>query len=75
MGFKLFRHTQSSSLLDTRIALEWTRRAASDAWNPLSLLLLASAWLASVCNYALWRELHRIGHLANASDYAFDGFA
>ena len=73
MGFKLFRHTQSSSLLDTRTALEWTRRAASDAWNPLGLLLLASAWLASVCNYALWRELHRIGHLASAGDYAFAG--
>ena len=61
MGLKLFRHTGYSGLLDTQTAvLAWKGKTAPLGWNPLVLLVTVSLWLATVCNYALWRELFRL---------------
>lgn len=78
MGLKLFRHTGHSSLLDTQTAvLAWKRQSAiATGWNPLGLLLVVSLWLATVCNYALWRELSRLGQLQSWGQITFAiGFA
>jgi lipid A ethanolaminephosphotransferase len=52
---KLFRDTGRASLLDAGQALHAQRR--SSGYNPLWLAALVSLWLASVGNWALWREL------------------
>ena len=78
MGLKLFRHTGHSSLLDTRAAaLAWKRQSSvASGWNPLGLLIIVSLWLATVCNYALWRELSRLGQLQSVGQILFViGFA
>jgi lipid A ethanolaminephosphotransferase len=72
MGLKLFRTTGYSTLLDTQTAAAW-KSSGSIALgrNPLGLLSIVSAWIATVGNLALWRELGRLGKLHSAGDYAF----
>jgi lipid A ethanolaminephosphotransferase len=41
----------------------WRARLAQ---SPLALTLLTSLWLASACNLALWREIHRLPGLTSA---------
>lgn len=71
MGLKLFRTTGHSSLLDTRSALAWQTRSTPSGGNPLILVLVVSAWLATVGNWPLWQALARAGQLSTASGYAF----
>jgi lipid A ethanolaminephosphotransferase len=72
MALKLFRSTGYGPLLDAQSAAAWQKlpeRARS--CNPIFVLIIVSAWLATVCNYALWRELSRIGRLNNPMDFVF----
>jgi lipid A ethanolaminephosphotransferase len=73
MGLKLFRNTGHSSLLDTRSAAAWhsSTRQSLMGRNPVALLAAVSLWLATVGNWALWRELGRLGQLQSAGGYAF----
>ncbi|MGA8515359.1 MAG: hypothetical protein WB821_11415, partial [Burkholderiaceae bacterium] len=72
MALKLFRSTGYGTLLDAQSAAAWQKlpeRARS--FNPLHVLVIVSVWLSTLCNYALWRELSRIGRLNTAPDYIF----
>jgi lipid A ethanolaminephosphotransferase len=72
MALKLFRSTGYGTLLDAQSAAAWQKlpeRARS--FNPLHVLVIVSAWLSTLCNYALWRELSRIGRLNSTPDYVF----
>jgi lipid A ethanolaminephosphotransferase len=70
MGLKLFRTTGHSSLLDTRSAVAWQRRTMRTGGNPVALVVMASAWMATVGNWPLWLALARAGQLSSASGYA-----
>lgn len=39
--------------------------SADKAMRPVRVVLLASVWIASVCNLALWRELYRLKDLTS----------
>lgn len=41
--------------------------------GPALLVTLTSLWIAVLCNLPLWREMHRLGLLGNASGWAFAG--
>ncbi len=73
MGLKLFRSTGHSSLLDTQTAAAWQKQARQSTMgrNPVALLAAVSLWLATVGNWALWRELGRLGQLQSVGGYAF----
>lgn len=71
MGLKLFRITGHSSLLDTRSALAWQQRSMPTGRTPLFLVVVVSAWLATVGNWALWRAMARLNLLNTATDYMF----
>jgi lipid A ethanolaminephosphotransferase len=72
MGLKLFRSTGYSTLLDTQTAAAWqSSGAVALGRNPLGLLSIVSAWMATVGNAALWRELGRLGRLSTLGDYGF----
>jgi lipid A ethanolaminephosphotransferase len=71
MGLKLFRSTGHSSILDTQTAAAWQRSRGPVGRNPLALLVIISLWLATVGNWALWRELGRLGQMQGVGDYAF----
>jgi lipid A ethanolaminephosphotransferase len=71
MGLKLFRNTGHSSILDTRTAVAWQRSQGPLGRNPVALLAAISLWLATVGNWALWRELGRLGQLQSVGGYAF----
>ncbi len=76
MGLKLFRSTGHSSLLDARAAAAWQHKKSPAGYNPLVMWALVCAWLATVGNWALWRELSRLGQMNTLADYAFAaGFA
>jgi lipid A ethanolaminephosphotransferase len=70
MGLKLFRTTGHSSLLDTRSAVAWQRRTTRAGGNPVALVVVVGAWLATVGNWPLWLILARAGQLSTASGYA-----
>ena len=40
-------------------------------WNPLTLAALASLWLASVCNWPLWRAMSGLPELSSARGVLF----
>ena len=40
----------------------------SRAYNPATLLIIASCWIATVGNAALWAELAKLGRLQTAQD-------
>jgi lipid A ethanolaminephosphotransferase len=72
MGLKLFRSTGHSSLLDTQTAAAWQKTSKGPLGrNPVALLAAVSLWLATVGNWALWRELGRLGQLQSVGGYAF----
>jgi lipid A ethanolaminephosphotransferase len=72
MALKLFRSTGYGTLLDAQSAAAWQKAPAhARSWNPIVVVIFVSAWLASVCNYALWRELARLGQLSRPMDYVF----
>jgi lipid A ethanolaminephosphotransferase len=72
MALKLFRSTGYGTMLDAQSAAAWQKAPAhARSWNPIFVLLIVSAWLSTVCNYALWRELSRIGRLNSPMDYVF----
>ncbi len=71
MGLKLFRNTGHSSILDTRSAAAWAARQGPMGRNPVALLAAVSLWLATVGNWALWRELGRLGQLQSVGGYVF----
>jgi lipid A ethanolaminephosphotransferase len=73
MGLKLFRSTGHSSLLDTQTAAAWQKQTRQGPMgrNPVALLAFVSLWLATVGNWALWRELGRLGQLQSLGGYAF----
>jgi lipid A ethanolaminephosphotransferase len=71
MGLKLFRNTGQSSILDTRSAVAWRTTQGPMGRNPVALLAAVSLWLATVGNWALWRELGRLGQLQSVGGYVF----
>ncbi len=72
MALKLFRSTGYGTLLDAQGAAAWQKLPEhARSWNPLHILAIISVWLSSLCNYALWRELARIGRLSSVTDYIF----
>jgi lipid A ethanolaminephosphotransferase len=72
MGLKLFRSTGYSSILDTQTAALWQKSGKGPLGrNPVALLAAVSLWLATVGNWALWRELGRLGQLQSLGGYAF----
>ncbi len=71
MGLKLFRTTGHSSILDTQTAAAWQRATGPLGRNPLALLAIVSLWLATIGNWALWRELAKLGLLENFRGYVF----
>ena len=46
-------------------------RQAANTWQPLTLIVLVSVWLASVGNIALWRELGSYSELQNLRGLGF----
>ncbi len=72
MGLKLFRSTGYNSILDTQTAALWQKTSKGPLGrNPVALVAGVSLWLATVGNWALWRELSRLGQLQSAGGYAF----
>jgi lipid A ethanolaminephosphotransferase len=71
MGLKLFRNTGHSSILDTQSAAAWRTSQGPMGRNPVALLAAVSLWLATVGNWALWRELGRLGQLQSVGGYVF----
>jgi lipid A ethanolaminephosphotransferase len=72
MGLKLFRSTGYNSILDTQTAAAWQKTGSGPMGrNPVALLAAVSLWLATVGNWALWRELGRLGQLQSVGGYAF----
>jgi hypothetical protein len=72
MGLKLFRSTGHSTLLDTRTAAAWQRSAFPEGAagrQSLGLVVWVAAWIASVGNWPLWRELSRAGQLQSPADW------
>ena len=65
MGLKLFRTTGFATL---PVGAAPTGQSAV---RPPVLLVLASIWIASVCNLALWREFTRLPELANTRGVLF----
>jgi lipid A ethanolaminephosphotransferase len=72
MGLKLFRSTGYNGILDTQTAAAWQKSSHGPMGrNPVALLAFVSLWLATVGNWALWRELSRLGQLQSMGGYAF----
>ncbi len=72
MGLKLFRSTGYNSILDTQTAALWQKTGkGSLGRNPVALVAAVSLWLATLGNWALWRELGRLGQLQSVGGYAF----
>lgn len=44
---------------------------APRGWNPLTLAALASVWIATVCNWPLWRSLGALPEMASARGALF----
>ena len=55
-------------MMDTRNRFKHTGADNTQGFNPTTLLVCASLWIATVGNLALWAELSKLGRLQTASD-------